>query len=192
MRVGVVLAAAALVAALAGCVGPSNELPAGADMANAVSVSPEQNGRFVSIAGPRRQQAEPFLGVPGTNYFLLRSQIDTRSGQTSHQLYVEDSYFGAERKWDAARDAQGQPLKFIPISQNEISCSEHCSYAEEFAVDLPEPSLRSSTGGLTVVVSAGAGANKTIAIPGQLIAEQLAAVDAARTKLPVASAVPAR
>jgi hypothetical protein len=190
MRVAAALTAAGLAAALAACVEPSNELPAGADMANAVSVSREQNGRFVSIVGPRRQQAEPFLGIPGTNYVLLRSLIDTRSGQTSHQLYVEDSYFGTERKWDAARDAQGQALKFIPISQNEISCSERCSYAEEFAVDLSEPSLRSGTGGLTVVVSSGAGTVKTIAIPGQLIAEQLAAVDAARTKLPVASGVP--
>jgi hypothetical protein len=190
MRVAAALSAAGLLAALAACVGPSDELPAGADTANAVSVSPEQNGRFISVVGPRRQQAAPFLGVPGTNYFLLRSQIDTRSGQTSHQLYVEDSYFGTERKWDAARDGQGQVLKFVPISQNEISCGERCSYAEEFAVDLSEPSLRSSTAGLTVVVSAGAGADKTITIPRQLIAEQLAAVDAARSKLPVASAAP--
>jgi hypothetical protein len=190
MRIALALAAAGLTAALAACVAPSSELPAGAEVANAVSVSPEQNGRFVLVAGPRRQQGEPFLGIPGTNYFLLRSWIDTRSGQTTHQLYVEDSYFGSERKWDAAHDARGQALKFIPISQNEISCSERCSYAEEFAAGLPDALLRTSTGGLTVKFSSGGGAGKTIAVPGQLIAEQLAAVDAARSKLAVASGPP--
>ena len=45
--------------------------------------------------------------------------IDTRNGETVHQLFVEDSYFGAERKWEAARDPQGRPLRFTAISKDE-------------------------------------------------------------------------
>ena len=115
-----------------------------------VSRTTEQGGRFIALVGPRRQHAEPFLGVPGTNIYALRSWIDTRTGETVHQLYVADSYAGAERNWNAARDAQGQSLRFVEISKNEITCERGCSYVEEFAAPLPEARLRASTGGLTV------------------------------------------
>jgi hypothetical protein len=169
--------------ALAGC----------ADLAqpgNAVTRSQEQGGRFVTLAGPRLQHAEPFLGVADTNFYLLRSMIDTRTGEIAHQLYVEDSYFGAERGWNAARDASGQPLRFIPIGKNEISCETGCSYAEEFAAALPEALLRANPQGLRIVFTARSGAEKTIAVPGELVTKQVAAVGEARATLPVAAAAP--
>ena len=83
------------------------------------------------------QHAEPFLGVAGTNFYTLRTWIDRRTGETVHQLYVSDSYAGPPRDWNAARDAQGRPLRFIPISKNEITCQPSCSYAEEFAAAIP-------------------------------------------------------
>jgi hypothetical protein len=179
--------AAVLVAAgLSGCAGatgaPGIAVPPTAAPTE-VARSTEQGGRFIALVGPREQHAEPFLGVPGTNIYALRSWIDTRTGTTVHQLYVSDSYAGAERDWNAAHDAQGKALRFIPISKNEITCERGCSYAEEFAATLPEPLLRQSEAGLTVAFSAKSGASKTIAVPGELIKKQLAAVDAARAGL---------
>jgi hypothetical protein len=175
---------------LAGCGDLAGISPA-AQPANAVTRSQEQGGRFVTLAGPRLQHAEPFLGVADTNFYLLRSMIDTRTGEIAHQLYVEDSYFGAERGWNAARDMTGQPLRFIAIGKNEITCENGCSYAEEFAAALPEALLRASPQGLTVVFTARSGAEKTITVPGELVAKQVAAVGAARTTLPTAAAAPA-
>src|SRR5580704_7706183 len=172
---------------LAGC----GDLAGCADLAqpgNAVTRSQEQGGRFVTLAGPRLQHAEPFLGVADTNFYLLRSMIDTRTGEIAHQLYVEDSYFGAERGWNAARDASGQPLRFIAIGKNEITCENGCSYAEEFAAALPEALLRANPRGLTVVFSARSGAEKTIAVPGELVGKQLAALGEMRGTSPTTAA----
>jgi hypothetical protein len=172
---------------LAGC-GDLAGISPTAQPANAVTRSQEQGGRFVTLAGPRLQHAEPFLGVADTNFYLLRSMIDTRTGEIAYQLYVEDSYFGAERGWNAARDMTGQPLRFIAIGKNQITCENGCSYAEEFAAALPEALLRANPQGLTVVFSARSGAEETIAVPGELVAKQVAAVGEARTTLPTAAA----
>src|SRR6266699_220001 len=103
MKASIAVAAAGVLAVLAGCTSLSG-------------------GRFITLVGPRRPHGEPFLGVPGTNFSALRSSIDTKTGEMVHQLYVEDSYFGAERNWEAAADPAGQKLRFIAISKNEISC----------------------------------------------------------------------
>ncbi|MGC2415613.1 MAG: hypothetical protein WA459_23315, partial [Stellaceae bacterium] len=180
MKTPIALVATALLPiALAGCVGPSSALPPNTPAATATK-STEQNGKFIALVGPRRAHGEPFLGVPDTNFDALRSWIDTRTGETVHQLYVEDSYFGAERNWEAARIQAGESLRFIPISKNKITCDNGCSYAEEFAATLPEALLRASTRGLAISFTAHSGAEQTILVPGELILEQLAAVDAAR------------
>jgi len=175
---------------LAGCAGLANAPPPTIQSATAVTRSSEQGGRFVTFIGPRRAHAEPFLGVPGTNFTALRSSIDTKTGESVHQLYVEDSYFGAERNWEAARDPAGQALRFIAISKNQISCDNGCSYAEEFAAGLPEALLRAKPQGLAISFTARSGARQTIIVPGDLIAKQLAAIDEARATLPTAAAVP--
>ena len=182
------LAGVLLLLAMAGCGNlagaPAPSPPAPDEVAQTV----EQNGKFTQLVGPRRQHDPPFLGVPGTNYDLLRSWIDRRSGETEHQLYVEDSYFGGKREWNAAHTASGAELRFVPISFNEISCDNNCSYAEEFGADLPEALLRASPQGLTVEFTAKSSAKLTIAVPGELIRIQLAASDAARASLPKTAA----
>ena len=178
-----------LLAVLAGCAGATS-VPPNPQTVDAVTLTSEQGGRFIALVGPRRQHAEPFLGVAGTNFAALRSWIDTRGGERVTQLYVEDSYFGGERNWEKARDAAGQALKFIPISKNEISCENGCSYAEEFAAELPEKLLRASPAGLGVTFTAKLGLEKTIAVPGELVAKQLAALDAARPVPAAAMAAP--
>ena len=195
MKAPIALAAAALLlAALAGCAGLPSAPPPGIQSASAVTRATEQDGRFITFIGPKRPHAEPFLGVPGTNFTALRSSIDMRNGETVHQLYVEDSYFGAKRDWEAARDPAGQTLRFTHISKNQISCDNGCSYAEEFAASLPEALLRASVqgklAGLAISFTAHSGARQTIIVPGDLILKQLAAIDEARATLPAASAAP--
>ncbi len=103
-----------------------------------------------TFIGPKTQHAPPFLGIPETNFYCLRSFVDRRTGETAHQLYVTDSYFGADRGWNAARDSAGAPLPFVAIGHDEISCDAGCSYVEEFAAKLPESTLRTSSDGLAV------------------------------------------
>ena len=178
-----------LLLALAGCIAPSSAPPG--PQPDIVTRSTEQVGKFIAFVGPRRRQAEPFLGVPGTNFYALRSWIDTRNGETLHQLYVEDSYFGAERNWEAARDPQGRPLRFTAISKNEITCQPSCSYAEEFAAAIPEADLRNAAGsGLTVTFTARSGAEKTIAVPAEPVRAQIVALDRVRAGLASAAAAP--
>jgi hypothetical protein len=179
---------AALLLFLAACAeGPSPARPVTIP-ADAVATTVEQGGKFVTLVGPMAQHSEPFLGVPGTNYDSLRSMIDTRTGDATHQLYVEDSYAGAKREWNAAQDAKGKALRFIPIKVSEISCDNGCAYAEEFAAAIPEADLRANPQALTVFFNAKSGKQMAIPISGSLIAKQLAAVDAARAKLPTTAA----
>jgi hypothetical protein len=195
-----------LITSLAGCSGmagaPSGGTAANGTAANgtatggrtptAIAVSAEQGGRFVGLTGPQQQHAEPFLGVPGTNFYALRTWIDRRNGETVHQLYVSDSYTGPRRDWNAARDSQGRPLRFVPIGKNEITCQPSCSYIEEFAAAIPEADLRNAAGsGLSVAFSARSGAEKTIAVPGELVRAQMVALDRVRAGLATAAAAPA-
>jgi hypothetical protein len=150
----------------------------------------DSSHRFILFMGPRAQHAPPFLDIPQTNFYCLRSFVDRRTGETAHQLYVTDSYFGAERGWNAARDSAGAPLPFVAIGHDEITCDAGCSYVEEFAANLPESLLRSSLKGLAVTFSARSGDVKTIVVPGDRITAQLAAVDARRTLAAAGSAQP--
>jgi len=136
--------------------------------------------RFIGIIGTRAQHAPPFLGVPQTNFFCLRSFVDSQTGETQHQLYVSDSYSGAERRWKEARNDAGHPLRFIEIGRNEITCDGGCSYLEEFAAAIPESELRASPQGLTVVFLAASGTEKRISVSAAQISAQLAAVNDGR------------
>lgn len=177
----------ALLGALAGC--GTIEEGAPPPLATEVARTTVPGGNFIALVGPRRQFAPPFLGVPGTNIDLLRSWVDRRTGEEVNQLYLEDSYSGAERNYDAAHDAAGGELRFIPISRNEIACVNGCSYAEEFAAALPTAVLRAHPQGLTVVFTAKSGPSLTIAVPGELIRKQLASLDAVRATPPTATVI---
>ena len=182
------LLAVALLVALSACAAETGtRTAAGPAPVTEVTRTVERDGKFLAFVGPRRQHGEPFLGVPSTNIYLLRSWVDTRTGETASQLYVEDSYFGTERNWNAARDAQGKELRFIEISKNEITCDNGCSYAEEFAAALHETVLRASPNGITVTFASRSGMQKTITVPGELIQKQLAALAEARAGRPSAA-----
>ena len=171
------LVGASLVVALTACaqLTPAKTAAPGTPV---VASRQDLSSRFVAFVGPKTQHAPPFLNIPGTNFYCLRSFVDLQTGEAAHQLYVSDSYFGAERGWNAARDSTGAALPFVPIGRNEISCNAGCSYAEEFAANLPESALRTSPDGLAVTFSSSSGDEKTILVSGARIAAQLAAVDA--------------
>ena len=148
----------------------------------------DSSHRFILFIGPRAQHAPPFLGIPQTNFYCLRSFVDRRTGETAHQLYVTDSYFGAERGWNAARGSTGATLPFVAIGHDEISCDAGCAYVEEFAANLPESTLRTSPDGLAVTFSARSGDKKTIVVAGDRITTQLSAIDARRSLVQPAAA----
>jgi hypothetical protein len=181
------LLATSLAAALSACaqLAPPERPGVGAVVAPREELSP----RFIVLIGPKAQHAPPFLDTPGTNFYCLRSFLDRETGAVDHQLYVSDSYFGAERDWNAARGGTGAPLRFVPISRNEITCDAGCSYVEEFAAILPESELRASPNGLAVTFLARSGIKKIIRVAGDRIAAQLAASDAKRPTVQPASAL---
>jgi hypothetical protein len=175
---GILIASLGL--ALAACAQtPPAEAPAKPSAAGVAPVREDIPSRFVGLIGTRAQHAPPFLGVPETNFYCLRSFVDRQTGETRHQVYVADSYSGPERQWDAARDGRGRTLRFLEITRHQITCDGGCAYTEEFAADIPESELRANPRGLTVIFTAHSGAEKTITISGSQIAAQLVALDAA-------------
>src|SRR6266481_10130360 len=158
------LLAAALTTALTACSPMASGPP---DAGRSVVLAREDvSPAFIGFIGPKAQHAPPFLDTAGTNFYCLRSFLDRRTGETTHQLYVSDSYFGAERGWNAARDSNGTQLPFVPVSRDEIACDDRCSYVEEFAATLPERELRASAEGLAITFVAPSGDKKTILISG--------------------------
>ena len=176
--------------ALSSCAQLASRQPdAGAPL---VEAREDSSQRFIGLIGPKAQHAPRFLDIPETNFYCLRSFVDRRTGETAHQVYVSESYFGSERGWNAARDSAGSPLQFVQISHDEISCDAGCSYLDEFAAILPESKLRANHGGLAVTFLSPSGEEKTIVISGDRITAQLAAIDARRSSVePAAGAGPA-
>jgi hypothetical protein len=182
--------AAFLGAALTACAQlppPQSAAPTGVQ--SGVVAREDQSPRFIGLIGSKTQHAPPFLGVPETNFYCLRSFVDRQTGETQHQLYVSDSYSGTERRWDAARDEAGHKLRFVEIGRNEITCDRGCSYLEEFAANLPESELRASPQGLTVIFVSASGAEKRISVSAAQISAQLAAVDGSRAPVQPAEAL---
>jgi hypothetical protein len=182
----------AVALALGGCAAlqPEEKLPP-QPQAEGVELTKEQNGRFIAFVGPKLQHTEPFLGVGGTNYFVLRSWLDNKTGDVAHQLYVEDSYYGGPYLWDGVHDADAKKLRFIPISRNQITCDEGCAYADEFAAELPQDYLRAHQSGLAVTFTSSTGKTLTLNVPANLVTEEVTAVDAVRAIAEKAAATPA-
>jgi hypothetical protein len=191
-RQGVLLGVFGMALSACSQLGSSDSSLGAVGKAPSVAVRENLSGRFIALIGPKAQHAPPYLGTPGTNFYCLRSFVDRKTGETADQLYVSDSYDGAERNWDAAHDDAGRAQVFIPISRDEITCDRGCSYAEEFAATIPESELRANPRGLSVIFTDQAGDKKTINVSADQIAAQLAAVNAQQTaaQSPTASAEP--
>lgn len=177
--------------ALGGCAGlhPEEKLPP-QPQAPEVTLTKQQGGRFIAFVGPRKQHTEPFLGVEDTNYFCLRSWLDNKTGETAHQLYVAYSYYGGPYLWNGVYDTANAKLKFIPISRNQISCEQGCSFADEFAAELPEDYLRGHPGGFAVTFTSANGKTLGIDVRPELVAAEINAVDAVKEVAAKAAASP--
>jgi hypothetical protein len=180
MRVGRGCAGALMLLALGAC---APRAPPLLSPVPGVAVRRTALSRYVEIVGPERQHAPPFLGVPGTNFFVLRSWLDRRTGRATTQLYVSDSYRGPQRIWDAAYDPAGRALPFTAIDRERISCRGGCSWTEDFAAGIPERELDAAPGGLAVAFVARSGFRKTIIVTARQIRLQRAAVAAARLQV---------
>lgn len=180
------LAAAFLGLAVAGCAADApTPPPAAADVPKtpAVVVREDLSPRYVAFIGPKILFDKPFLDVPDTNYFALRSWLDRKTGDVEHQLYVSESYFGEKRTWLGARDGEGDTLPVVAISSHEIACEAGCSYTDDFAASLSDALLRKSLGGLAVTFTAKGGGTKTIAVSAAVVKAELETVDAWRRRL---------
>jgi hypothetical protein len=192
------LAAGALLAlALGGYAGLyPDEKVAPQPTAPGVEISKQQGGRFIAFVGPKQQHTGPFLDVPDTNFFCLRSWLDNKTGEVAHQLYVENSYYGGPFLWNDVRDTKSNAsLKFIPISRNQISCERGCSFDDEFAASLPEDYLRAHRDGFAVTFIAENNKTLEVKVPPELVTAELNAVDAVRevaAKTAANTASPAR
>jgi hypothetical protein len=186
------IAAALLTAVLGGCgllkQDPVIPPPKGGET---VEITKQQNGRFVAFVSQRLQHSEPYLGVAGTNFFALRSWYDTKTGETAHQVYVSDSYHGGPYKWDGVHDLDKKALRFVAIGRHDITCEAGCSYFDEFAAVLPEDYLQAHKGGLALTFTARDGKSLAVAVPGNVVNEELIAVDTIRSSLAQANAAPA-
>ena len=178
------IAAATLAMVLVGCsqAPPPEGAAEPSTTPDAVAAPTSENAslRFIGLIGTKAQHAPPFLGVPQTNFYCLRSFVDRRTGETRHQLYVSDSYSGAEHHWNAARDDEGRPLRFIEIGRHQITCEGDCSYVEEFAATIPESELRAHPQGFALTFTASSGAEKRIVVSSAQISGQFAALDRSR------------
>lgn len=186
------IAASALLAlVLGGCAvaPPEQKLPPQAQ-APGVELTKEQGGRFIAFVGPKERHTPPFLNVDDTNFFCLRSWLDNKTGETAHQLYVEDSYFGGPYLWNGVYDTTDTKLKFIPISRNQITCEQGCSFADEFAAELPENYLRAHRNGFTVTFTSANGKTLAVSVPPAFVAAELDAVDAVKAVAATAAANP--
>src|ERR1700676_903273 len=122
-----IVAAAILGAALGGCSVMTHEKLPTQPGADEVEMSKQQGGKFLAFVGPKLQHTEAFLGVEDTNYFCLRSWLDSCSREVARHVYVEHSYYGAPSRWDGPHDADNKMLRFIAHSRNEISRDQGCS-----------------------------------------------------------------
>ena len=181
----------ALALALGGCaiVQPEEKLAPQAQ-APGVELTKEQGGRFIAFVGPRQQHTGKFLGVDDTNFFCLRSWLDNKTGETAHQLYIEDSYQGGPYLWNGVYDTANARLKFIPISRNQITCELGCSFADEFAAELPEGYLRGHKDGFGVTFTAANGKTLAVKVPPEMVTAELDAVDAVKNVAAKAAANP--
>jgi hypothetical protein len=184
-----VLAAALLGLALSACAQGRPAPVAGGPGHPAVVVRQDVSRRYIEFIGPKMPYAKPFLGVPDTNYFALRSWLDRRTGAITHQLYVSESYFGPRRHWASARDQVGDPLPVAAIGSHEIACNPACSYSDDVAASLSDALLQKSRGGLAVTFIGEGGRQKTIVVPAALVEVELATVEAWRRRLGPARAL---
>jgi hypothetical protein len=151
----------------------------------APQIPPEPPLPTVKVEDSQFEPAAKFTGIAvtyggmGENAYFLRSWVHKTTGHVQHQLYVADSYEGSWALWNAANSQTAQSLEFIPISRKVVSCGAYsrCSYAEDFAVTIPDAMLREHQDGLAVKFYAKSGREMVLKLTARQIRRQLMAID---------------
>ena len=117
--------------------------PADDRQPTAVALSTRQGGRFDRCLTDRAgSMPSRFSASPRPTSIACAAAIDRRNRRDRTTSFTCPTAIPARaRGWNAARDARGRPLRFIPISQDEITCQPSCSYAEEFAAAIPRSGI---------------------------------------------------
>ena len=134
------------------------------------SVENDKFSREVTINGAKLYE-NPFGGT--FRSWFIRSFYNKETHITSHQLYLNISYFGSWAFYDIADDEDAKSLKLTNIDRNLEGCSGICSFNETVIVELDEAKLRAKVQtGYEIKISAKSGESFVIKISTEQIRAQ--------------------
>ncbi|HEX6939978.1 MAG TPA: hypothetical protein VF158_11240 [Longimicrobiales bacterium] len=120
----------------------------------------------------------PYDTSYAANVHFLRSWLDKKTGALYHQLYVVNYYRGDWRFWRSANNANAEPLDFVSIERDVVSCSGYgsCLHSETFGISIPHDALLANRDGYSLKVYAQSGRSMVLRITARQIAAQLEAI----------------
>ena len=137
-----------------------------------VSVVTDEFEPVITIKG-----IEDYIGDDLKGAFFLRSFINKKTKDVTHQLYIYCNYRWDWRFYNSAYLSGGKALEFTEISR-DVSCTNGiCTYYEHFGVDISDEFLRKNTEGFSVKISAKSGDNAVINVKSNQVIEQLKEID---------------
>ena len=137
-----------------------------------VSVVTDEFEPFITING-----IEDYIGDDLKGAFFLRSFINKKTKDVTHQLYIYCTYHWNWRFYNSAHLSGGKALEFTEI-RRDFNCTDGiCTYYEHFGADISDEFLRKNTEGFSVKISAKSGDNAVINVKSNLVIEQLKEID---------------
>lgn len=131
----------------------------------------------------------PFGGI--SKQWFIRSFIDKRSHNVTHQLYVSLSYLGAWKFFNSAATDKAEALKVTTIDRKVNDCTGICDFDEVIGIEIPDSTLRARAAkGLEIKISAHSGDSIVLPITSEMITKQLEIVDKAKTTYPMQNEPP--
>lgn len=138
-------------------------------------VKTDQFSSTASVIGPSMFD-NPFGGIDRS--WHLRTIIDKKSGLATDQLYVEISYIGDWKYFNAASDQDATDLPVTVIDRSVGDCYGGCSLYETVGVGLDDAKLRAHAAtGYAIKLYAHDGDSLILPITPQMISLQMAAID---------------
>lgn len=140
----------------------------------------------ITIIGNELGRTESQEQIGSTSYknirsaFFLRSWMNKKTAQVTHQLYVTAFYRDKHwRFWGAASDDTSASLSVVKIASEASNCSDRgCFYQETFGVELTDEFLRiRRDNGFRLKLRAKSGAEDIVTVSATQIVSQLRAVD---------------
>jgi len=137
-----------------------------------VSVVTDEFEPFITING-----IEDYIGDDLKGAFFLRSFINKKTKDVTHQLYIYCTYHWNWRFYNSAHLSGGKALEFTEI-RRDFNCTDGiCTYYEHFGADISDEFLRKNTEGFSVKISAKSGDNAVINVKSNQVIEQLKEID---------------